>query len=227
MALNVIMLGPPGAGKGTQAARFASARGIPKISTGDMLRGAVKAGTEIGLRVKAIMDRGELVSDDVMIGIVQDRLNCADAAGGFVLDGFPRTVPQAIALDRLIAGRDPLLIVDIAVPDAELVRRLASRRICEDCGTNADAGDAAQTEPQRCQRCGGRLRQRPDDREEVVRQRLEVYRRATEPLIEFYRKRPSFRTIDGAQVAEKVAAELMSAIASAGSGGMNPGTIGR
>ena len=116
MALNLIMLGPPGAGKGTQAERFAQERGIPKISTGDILREAVQAGTEIGLRAKAIMDRGELVSDDVMIGIVRERLDRPDARGGFVLDGFPRTVAQAAALDAIMDGRDPLIVVDIVVP---------------------------------------------------------------------------------------------------------------
>ena len=125
MALNLIMLGPPGAGKGTQAERFARSRGIPKISTGDILREAVQDGTEIGLRAKAIMDRGELVSDDVMIGIVRERLDRPDARDGFVLDGFPRTVAQAQALDGSMNGRDPLIVVDIVVPEAELVRRLA------------------------------------------------------------------------------------------------------
>ena len=118
------MLGPPGAGKGTQAERFAKSRGIPKISTGDILREAVHAGTEIGLRAKAIMDRGELVGDDVMIGIVRERLEREDARGGFVLDGFPRTVAQASALDGIMAGRDPLIVLDIVVPELELVRRL-------------------------------------------------------------------------------------------------------
>src|SRR6478672_7579592 len=135
------MLGPPGAGKGTQAERFARTRGIPKISTGDILREAVQAGTEIGLRAKAIMDRGELVSDDVMIGIVRERLDRDDARSGFVLDGFPRTVAQAEALDTLMTGRDPLIVVDIVVPEVQLVRRLASRMICEACGANAPAGD--------------------------------------------------------------------------------------
>src|SRR5918911_4884923 len=130
MALNIVMLGPPGAGKGTQAERFAKTRGIPKISTGDMLREAVRAGTEIGLRAKAIMDRGELVSDEVMIGIVRERLERDDLASGFVLDGFPRTVAQATALDEIMNGRDPLIVIDILVPEAELVRRLASRMIC-------------------------------------------------------------------------------------------------
>src|ERR671931_2071715 len=114
------MLGPPGAGKGTQAERLARTRGIPKISTGDILREAVAAGTEIGKRARAVMDRGELVSDDLMIGIVKERIERPDAAAGFILDGFPRTVPQAVALDRLVSGRDPLIIVDVVVPETEL-----------------------------------------------------------------------------------------------------------
>src|SRR4029077_11552402 len=118
MSLNLIMLGPPGAGKGTQSERFALSRGIPKIATGDMLRVAVHDGTEIGLRAKAIMDRGELVSDEVMIGIVRDRLGRPDALNGFILDGFPRTVAQATALDEIMNGRDPLIVVDIVVPEA-------------------------------------------------------------------------------------------------------------
>ena len=143
MALNLIVLGPPGAGKGTQAERFARARGIPKISTGDILREAVAAGTELGLQARAVMDRGELVGDDVMIGIVRERLDRPDAAAGFVLDGFPRTVAQAIALDGIMAGRDPLIVIDIVVPEEDLVRRLSARLICDDCGMNASVGSSA------------------------------------------------------------------------------------
>jgi adenylate kinase len=215
MALNLLMLGPPGAGKGTQAERFALSRGLPRISTGDILREAVQSGTPIGLRAKAIMDRGELVSDDVMIGIVSERLDRDDARPGFVLDGFPRTVAQAAALDTIMAGRDPLIIVDIEVPEAELVRRLASRRICADCGVNAVAG----SEGTRCERCGGRLVQRADDNEAVVRERLKVYHRQSEPLIEYYRLRPTFRSIDGAQSADRVAADMAAAIAAVNGGG--------
>src|SRR2546430_2088179 len=144
MALNLVMLGPPGAGKGTQAERLARVRGIPKISTGDILREAVATGTAIGRRAQAIMARGELVSDDVMIDIVQDRLNRPDARNGFVLDGFPRTVAQAEALDTMVVGRGPLIVVDIVVAPAELARRLSSRWICADCGTTLPdmAGDS-------------------------------------------------------------------------------------
>jgi adenylate kinase len=216
MALNLIMLGPPGAGKGTQAERFAKGREIPKISTGDILREAVKAGTPLGLQAKAIMDRGELVGDDVMIGIVRERLDRADVVRGFILDGFPRTVAQAAALDAIMAGRDPLIVVDIAVPEGELVRRLASRRICESCGLNAE-GEAAASGT--CQRCGGKLKQRADDTEAVVRERLRVYYRNTEPLIDYYRARPTFRSVDGAQAQDSVAAALAAAIDAVSNGG--------
>jgi adenylate kinase len=212
VATNLVMLGAPGAGKGTQAERFARAHGIPKISTGDILREAVQNGTEIGLRAKAIMDRGELVSDDVMVGIVRERLDRADTARGFILDGFPRTVAQASALDGIMGGRAPLIIVDIEVPEAELVRRLATRLVCEACGTNAQPGASA------CGTCGGRLVQRADDNEAVVRERLAVYRTKTKPLVDFYSARPTFCAIDGANEPERVAAALEAAVAAAAQG---------
>ncbi|HZT77516.1 MAG TPA: adenylate kinase [Vicinamibacterales bacterium] len=212
MALNLIMLGPPGAGKGTQAERFARTRGIPKISTGDILREAVHSATALGERAKAVMDRGELVSDDIMIGIVQERLDRDDARSGFVLDGFPRTVPQAIALDGIMASRAPLIVVDISVPERELVRRLASRMVCADCGANGVPGEIV------CQRCGGRLEQRTDDNATVVLERLRVYNLSTKPLVDFYRMRPTFRSINGAQSPENVAADLAAAIEAAGNG---------
>ncbi len=210
MALNLIMLGPPGAGKGTQAERFARTRGIPKISTGDILRDAVHVGTPLGQRAKAVMDRGELVSDDIMIGIVDERLDREDARSGFVLDGFPRTVPQAVALDGIMAARDALIVIDIVVPEAELVRRLASRMICADCGANGAAGEIV------CRRCGGQLVQRTDDNEAVVRERLRVYNTSTKPLVDFYRQRPTFRSINGAKAPDLVAADLAAAIEAAG-----------
>jgi adenylate kinase len=248
VTLNVIMLGPPGAGKGTQAERLARTRGIPKISTGDILREAVTAHTEIGVRAKAIMDRGELVGDDVMIGIVKERLERPDALRGFVLDGFPRTVAQAVALDRIMSDRDPLIIIDVVVPERELIRRLGSRLICEDCGADAGipestpaslekpvtAGSAvpeaeavaavrAVTEPQRCRRCGGRLVQRSDDTLDIVRERLKVYKRQSQPLVEYYKARPTFRSIDGAQNPERVATALGAAIEEAGDGLLRSG----
>src|SRR5262249_9328249 len=210
------------AGKGTQAERFARARGIPRISTGDILREAVAAGTEIGRRAKATMDRGELVNDDVMIGILRDRIEQQDARGGFVLDGFPRTVAQAAALDGLMAGRDPLIVVDIVVPEPELMGRLGARMICENCGANAPTGGSAAT----CARCGGRLVQRTDDNDSVVRERLKVYHRQSKPLVEYYRVRPTFRSIDGAQPPDRVAADIAAAVESAGAGvrqGVRPG----
>jgi adenylate kinase len=214
--LNLIMLGPPGAGKGTQADRLAAARGLPKISTGDTLREAVKAGTPLGVRARAIMDRGELVDDEVMIGIVRDRLDRPDVARGFILDGFPRTVAQAQALDGILAGRPPLVVVDIEVADAELLRRMLSRLVCKNCGTTANPGDGNGTAPastaQACARCGGELMQRSDDNETTVRERLRVYGRDTKPLLDYYRERPTFRSIDGAQSAERVTAALVQAI---------------
>jgi adenylate kinase len=214
MTCNLIMLGAPGAGKGTQADRVARARGIPKISTGDMLREAVKAQTEIGRRAKTIMDRGELVSDDIILGIVRERLARPDVAKGFILDGFPRTVAQAKALDDLMGGREPLIVVDITVPEPELVRRLSARRVCGKCGANADVSSTAE----RCQVCGGPLQQRSDDREEVVLERLKVYRRDTEPLIKYYGNRATFRAVNGAQDPNLVARDLEQAIESAGTG---------
>jgi len=208
--LNLIVLGPPGAGKGTQAERFARSRGIPKISTGDILRDAVAEGTELGRRAKSIMERGELVGDDVMIAIVRERLERSDTQGGFVLDGFPRTVTQAEALDEIMKGRDPLIIVDIPVPAADLVQRLASRLVCDKCGANALPGAES------CSKCGGRLVQRTDDNEAVVRERLAVYERQTRPLVAYYRARPTFRSIDGAQTPDGVAADLAAAIEAAG-----------
>jgi adenylate kinase len=220
MALNLIMLGPPGAGKGTQAERLARSRGIPRISTGDILREAVQEGTQVGQRAKAIMDRGELVSDEVMIGIVRERLERPDAVHGFVLDGFPRTVAQAAALDGIMTSRGSLIVVDITVPEVELARRLSTRLICADCGVNAALSVPA---PVRCGRCGGRLVQRSDDTDKVVLERLEVYHRQSEPLVEYYRARPSFRSIDGAQPPDRVAADLAAAIEAAKGDPAQPG----
>jgi adenylate kinase len=206
MALNVVMLGPPASGKGTQAVRLSKARGIPKISTGDILREAAQTGSELGLRAKALMDRGELLGDFEMIGIVKGRLAKADAVSGFILDGFPRTVPQARELDGMPQG-ESLVVVDLAVPDGELIRRMEGRRVCRTCAANAepDEGSAAA-----CSRCGGEMVTRVDDGDANVRQhRLEVYARESKPLLDYYRGRATFRSINGAQSPDRVAAELM------------------
>jgi adenylate kinase len=222
VALNLVMLGPPGAGKGTQAERFAREHGIPKVSTGDILREAVHSGSELGQKVKAVMERGELVGDDLIIGIVRERLSQPDAIAGFVLDGFPRTAAQARALDEITKDRGPVICVEMQVPDEELVRRVRSRRVCEDCGANADAfehkADAVSDLCQNTDRCrsnGPKWVARSDDSEAVVRERLKIYWRDTRPMIEFYSSRPTFRSIDGMQTPEQVREALVSAVASA------------
>jgi adenylate kinase len=208
VAVRVVMLGAPGAGKGTQAERFAKSRGIPRISTGDILREAVQAGTPLGRAARATMEAGRLVSDEIMIGVIKERLEKKDVDAGFVLDGFPRTVVQAEALDAMFDKGAPLVIVDIEVPEDVLVKRLAERRICGNCGWGATPGVNS------CARCGGPLVQRSDDGEEIVRERLRVYWRTTQPLVEFYHRRETFRSVDGDQTLESVAADLSAAVAS-------------
>ena len=210
MVLNLVMFGPPGAGKGTQARRLATERGIPQVSTGDILREAVQSGTELGRQVKAIMDAGELVGDDVMLGIVRERLSKEDAAGGFILDGFPRTVAQATALDDILEGRQGPVVLEISVRDETLVNRLSRRRVCGSCGAIVGAADGQAPLP--CPTCGGELNQRSDDREDVIHGRLEVYHRETAPLVEFYQERASFRTVDGDQPTDVVAQAVQAAL---------------
>lgn len=208
MAVRLVMLGAPGAGKGTQAERFGRTRGLPKISTGDILRDAVQAGTDLGRATKAIMDSGQLVGDDVMIDIVRERMSRDDVEKGFVLDGFPRTVYQARALDTMMDGASPIVVVNVEVPEETLIERLTLRRICGSCGWNAVPGMKA------CARCGGALIQRRDDNVDIVRERLRVYARDTQPLVDFYAKRPTFRCVDGDQTPDAVAADLAAAVAS-------------
>jgi adenylate kinase len=207
------MLGPPGAGKGTQAERLARRHQLPKISTGDILREAVQSRTPLGCIAKATMEAGNLVGDDVMIGIVEERLARDDARVGFVLDGFPRTVVQATALDQMIDSRGPLVVLDIVVPDDVLARRLASRRICGQCGSNAGPEWGLS-----CQKCNGELITRADDDDAIVRERLKVYQRQTKPLVEYYSSRPTFRVINGDQAPDRVTAEVDSAVSKVGSG---------
>jgi adenylate kinase len=224
MALNLVMIGPPGAGKGTQAARLCSHFGIPKISTGEILREAVASETPLGNEVKNVIGAGQLVSDDLIVCVARDRLSRPDALNGFVLDGFPRTVVQANALDAMLEGRGPLVVVVLDVPEQELVRRLAWRRVCASCGTGYGGVDVPElagerregaVEGGRCRKCGGPLVQREDDSVAVIRDRLKVFASQTAPLVDYYRDRPTFSLVNGLQHPDKVTADLLRAIESA------------
>ena len=209
--LRVVLLGPPGAGKGTQAQLMARDHGLVKISTGDILREAVAHGTRLGRQIQSRIDAGNLVGDSTMVEIVQDRLALDDAKKGYVLDGFPRTTPQARALDAMLAGEPGhLTILLIEVPFEELVRRLQARRVCGRCGRNADPG---LPDGIRCGRCGGMYVTRVDDSDGVVRQRLTVYLEETEPLVNYYDGRPTFFRINGNQPPAVVTAQVRDALA--------------
>lgn len=211
MGLNIILMGAPGAGKGTQAGSVAGERGLPKISTGDILREAMRTPGAIAAEAKARIERGELVDDATMVAIVRERLWRADARNGFVLDGFPRTVAQAEALDALMEELDngPLVVVNIAVSEAELIRRLATRRVCANCGANADPSAPAGSV---CRACGGPLVQRADDDRDVITERLRVYGQSTRPVLDYYRNRATFREIDGSPAPEMVTQALRAAV---------------
>jgi adenylate kinase len=197
--LNLILLGPPGAGKGTQASRIVEEYGVPHISTGDMLRAAVKNQTAMGLEAKKFMDAGALVPDDVVIGIVKERLQEPDTSKGFLLDGFPRTIPQAEALDKALEalGRNVTKVIALLVDEDELILRLSGRRICRVCQTPYHIVYNKPAKEGVCDVCGGELYQRDDDNEATVRNRLEVYRSQTEPLIAYYDAQGLVARVDG------------------------------
>jgi len=197
--MNIIMLGPPGAGKGTQAQRIVEKYGIPQISTGDMLRAAVAEGTELGKKAKEYMDKGQLVPDEVVIGIVKERLSKPDCERGFILDGFPRTVAQAEALDRILEemGKRIDFVINIVVPDDEILKRLTGRRTCRKCGAMYHIIYNPPKKEGICDKCGGELYQREDDREETIKKRLEVYHSQTAPLVDYYKKKGVLVDIDG------------------------------
>jgi adenylate kinase len=211
----VIFLGPPGAGKGTQARQIAEAYGVPHLSTGDMFREHVSRGTPLGLRAKPIMERGELVPDDLVLSMVEDRISRPDSAGGFILDGFPRTIPQAEALDEILRKRfktDPL-VVHFVVDKNQLMRRLTGRRTCGIGGEIYNIYDHPPKVPGRCDREGGDLIQRPDDREDVIAERLAAYERQTRPLVDYYRRQGVLKDVDGMAAPEAVTKNVLELLA--------------
>lgn len=197
--MNLILLGPPGAGKGTQAQRIVERYHIPQISTGDILRAAVKEATVLGKQAKAFMDKGQLVPDEVVIGIIDERLRAPDCQAGFILDGFPRTIPQAEALQGILdrMGKSVDFVINIEVDPEELIRRLTGRRTCKNCGAMFHILFYPPKKEGICDRCGGILYQREDDREEAIRTRLKEYERQTAPLIQYYRSKNILRPIPG------------------------------
>ena len=211
--MRVVLLGPPGAGKGTQARRLAARWSVPQVATGDMLREAVARGTKLGLEARRYMDAGELVPDSVIIGLVRERLAQPDGRKGFVLDGFPRTAAQAEALDQLLEAEGTPLdrVVLFQMADEELVARLSGRRVCRNCGRNYHVTLSPPRTPGMCDHCGGELYQRTDDEEATVRRRQAVYARDTRPLVEYYRRRGLLATISGAGPVDTVQAELIKA----------------
>ncbi|MCG1023866.1 adenylate kinase [Sutcliffiella horikoshii] len=208
--MNLVLMGLPGAGKGTQAERIVEKYNIPHISTGDMFRAAMKEETELGMKAKSFMDQGQLVPDEVTIGIVRERLEKEDCKDGFLLDGFPRTVPQADALEQMLEelGRKIDYVINVNVDQSILMERLTGRRICKDCGStyhlvfNPPAKDGV------CDKCGGELYQRADDNEETVGNRLEVNVKQSKPLLDFYESKGYLRNIDGQQAIDKVFADI-------------------
>ncbi|MBY0121938.1 adenylate kinase [Bacillus sp. S/N-304-OC-R1] len=204
--MNLVLMGLPGAGKGTQAEKIVAKYGIPHISTGDMFRAAIKDETELGLQAKSFMDKGELVPDEVTIGIVRERLSKGDCQKGFLLDGFPRTVAQAEALENILAGLNKQInyVINIDVDNSILMERLTGRRICKDCGATYHLVFNPPAKEGVCDRCNGELYQRADDNEATVKNRLDVNIKQTKPLLDFYETKGYLRNIDGQQEIDKV-----------------------
>ena len=213
--MRIVLLGAPGSGKGTQAQRLMAAKGIPHISTGDLLRAAVAAGTELGRKAKAAMDAGELVSDDLVLGMIRERLAADDVDAGFIMDGFPRNESQAESLDGVLAeiGQplDAAVLMDV---DFEiLMKRLTGRRTCSVTGKVLNIHFSPKEEIDACLRAGGELLQRDDDNEETIANRLQVYRQQTEPLVEYYRQRDLLQTVDADGTVDEVYERLVAAVA--------------
>lgn len=212
--MDIILLGPPGSGKGTQAQKMIERYHIPQISTGDILRGAVKEQTPLGVEAKGYMDQGKLVPDEVVVGIVRERIKASDCKGGFILDGFPRTVPQAEALDDTLGEMQRAIdhVVSVEVPNEGLIKRLTGRRTCRNCGAMYHIIFDPPAKEGVCDRCGGELYQRDDDQEETIRARLQVYEEQTAPLIAYYREKGLLRAIDGVGAIEEIFRNIVQAI---------------
>jgi adenylate kinase len=208
--MNIIMLGAPGAGKGTQAAVLCEHFGIPTVSTGNMIREALKNGTEMGLKAKSFMDEGKLVPDEVVIGIVKERLANDDCSKGFILDGFPRTIPQAEALDEM--GVEIEYVINIDVPDKNIINRMSGRRVCENCGRPYHTESLKPKVEGVCDDCGGTLVQRKDDHPDTVLARLDVYHKETEPLVDYYKKQGKLVNIEGKETVEETTALILKAV---------------
>jgi adenylate kinase len=215
--MRVLFLGPPGAGKGTQARELAHEWGVPQVATGDMLREAMAAGTPLGREAKQYYDRGELVPDDVILRMVAERFRQPDAARGFLLDGFPRTIAQADGLGAMLEGLGQKLdaVVYFDVSEPELLRRLTGRRLCRQCQTSYHVVSAPPKREGVCDKCGGELYQRVDDSEATVRHRLEVYARQTAPLLDYYRQRGVLKTVSGEGSVDKIRGDLRDAVGAA------------
>ncbi len=212
--MHILLMGPPGAGKGTQAANLVEKFQIPHISTGDMFRAAVKEGTELGKQAKACMDAGQLVPDEVTIGIVGERLAKSDCKKGFILDGFPRTVDQADALAKILAGIGIKLTgaLNINVPAEELIARAVGRRICKKCGATYHVQFKPTAKDGICDVCGGETYQRADDSEETMKNRLAVYEAQTKPLVDYYQAAGLYKLVDGSQAMDKVFADVVASL---------------
>ena len=212
--MRLIFIGPPGSGKGTQAKRLAARYAVPHISTGDMLREAIADDTALGRQAAPIMASGALVSDDLMIGIIRDRLDKSDARKGFILDGFPRTTVQAEKLDNIVGnGSDPLRVLQLLVPDDVLVKRTVLRRSCPECGAIYHLESAPPKSDMVCDRDGAALIHRPDDNEESVRKRLEAFHRQTLPVATFYKAKGNLRTVDGVGTLDEVFERIEKSLA--------------
>lgn len=212
--MRVILLGPPGAGKGTQARMLSSLARVPQVASGDLLRAAVREKTALGRKVEDILARGDLVDDEMVIKLIEKRLDAPDAGEGFILDGFPRSLPQAELLDAMLKGRGTRIdrALAMTVPDAEIVKRISGRRTCRNCQTMYNVALAPPRQPGVCDKCGGQLYQREDDSEQTVQHRLDVYNANTKPLLEYYSQAGILSRIDGVGAPEDVERRMIAAL---------------